>query len=127
MSTGHIILIVVFAVIALLAIGGAIGATRRRRAREHNFAAVIDDANRKLADAHAEDKGWEPNHLETEARRLFAEREPAAEIVAVALVQVIDEPGTDQDKAVFRFTTATGVKHLTLGRSGGDWVAEGVV
>jgi hypothetical protein len=125
-STGHIILIVLIVLIALLAIGGAVANSRRRRMTEADFDAVIDRANRHLADAHAEDTGWERSGLEAEARRLFAEAEPAADVTDMALVQVIDKPGTDEDKAVFRFITASGEKRLTLGRSGGAWVAEGV-
>jgi hypothetical protein len=41
-----------------------------------------------------------------------------------ALVQVLDRPGTDEDKAVFRFHTEDGEAQLTLGRSGGEWVSE---
>jgi hypothetical protein len=127
MSIGHIILIVVFGLVALLAIGGAVATQRRRRARSGHFDSVIHEANRRLAHARAEDRGWERDGLEAAARRLFAEAEPSAEVSAMTLVQVVDKPGVDEDKAVFRFTTAAGEKHLTLGRDGGGaWVAEGV-
>ena len=39
------------------------------------------------------------------------------------LIQVIDLPGTDQDKAVYRFGPEA-VENLTLGRRDGDWVYE---
>jgi hypothetical protein len=126
MSLGHIILIAVIAVIALLAIGGAIAGARRRRAREHDFGAAVDRVNRDLADARAEDRGWERELLEAAARRFFADAEPAAQVTSMELVQVVDEPGTDQDKAVFRVSTASGERHLTLGRERGEWVSEGV-
>jgi hypothetical protein len=39
-------------------------------------------------------------------------------------VQIVDEPGTDQDLAVFRVTAADGAgSSLTLGRRDGAWYA----
>jgi hypothetical protein len=39
---------------------------------------------------------------------------------------VIDRPGTDEDRAVFRFVTDAGTFRLTLGRKSGEWAAVGV-
>jgi hypothetical protein len=112
--------IVVVAVLALLAIGGAIAGARRHR----NVEAAIDEANRALAAAHAADKGWEPTALSEAARREFESANPGVAVRDQALVQVVDRPGTDQDRAVFRFITDDREERLTMGREDGRWVAD---
>ena len=126
MSTVAIVAVVVVALLVLLALGGLIGNARWRRVRQADFETTIDEVNRQLAAAHAQDKGWEPHGLEQAAARAFADARPGEEVREQALVQVLDRPGTDQDKAVFRFVTGGGTAYLTLGRSGGEWVSEGV-
>jgi hypothetical protein len=39
-------------------------------------------------------------------------------------VQIIDRPGTDEDKAVFRVEGTDRDERLTLGRMNGEWVFE---
>lgn len=126
MSTVGLIVLILIGLLLLLALGGAIANTSRRRARAHHFERSLDEVNRRLADAHAEDKGWERSSLESKARQIFEAEQPGVAIVAMTLVQVIDRPGTDEDKAVFRFETAAGRRHLTLGRSAGEWLSEGI-
>ena len=123
MSTAAAIVLVVLAVLALLAIGGAIAAARRRR--EHAAAAhrEVEEADRALAAAHAEDKGWDRAGLEAAAREAFAARYGAAEIRSLSLVQVLDLPGMQADQAVFRVRTADDEQEIVLGRHEGDWVA----
>ena len=83
-------------------------------------------STRKLAAAPTTRAGG-AGDLGAAARRLFeAERRPRRGVRDATLVQVADQPGTNQDHAVFRITTAAGDKHLTLGRSGGTWVSDGV-
>jgi hypothetical protein len=60
--------------------------------------------------------------VEAAARRAFSERVPGEEITQIALVQVIDRPGTDEDEAVFHVATASGAQTITLGRRGEEWV-----
>lgn len=120
MSTLAIVVIAVLVVLALLAVGGAIAGARRHR----NIEAAIDEANRALAAAHAEDKGWEPGALRDAARRAFESANPAAVVRDQALIQVVDRPGTDEDQAVFRFVTDDGESRLTMGRVDGSWVVE---
>jgi len=122
----EIALAALLALIVLLAIGGAVLARHCHRAAGDVFADSLDEADRALAAAHAQDKGWEPEALHSTARRLFEAAQPGVAIRAQALVQVVDEPGTDADKAVFRFVTDAGESRLTLGRRGGEWVGEGV-
>jgi hypothetical protein len=112
-------LIVVLVVLLVLAVGGAIAARRRLAANEGRFDRNLQQVNRDLAAAHAEDRGWERVTLETSARRVYA-AERGSEPEHLELVQVIDRPGTDDDHAVFRI----GQERLTLGRRDGEWVLE---
>ena len=118
MSVLAIIIIVFTVLVVLLFVGGYI-ANSRRREKEH--AALLqraEEADQHLAQAHAEDKGWERTGLEAAARAAYVQRH-GAEPARLMLVQVVDRPGTDDDEAIFE---ADG-EHLVLGRSGGDWVA----
>jgi nitrogen fixation protein FixH len=124
LSTLAIVIVVVVVGLILLAVGGMVANARWRRRGEARFEVSLDEVNRQLAAAHAQDKGWEPRALEEAARRSFVEERPGAEVREQALVAVIDRPGTDEDKAVFRFTTPDGAAYLTLGRRGGEWVRE---
>jgi hypothetical protein len=124
MDTSAVIIIAVLALLLLLAVGGAIAVRRRREATEDQFLLNIDQANRDLAAAHAADNGWEPAKVEGAARQAFAEQRPGHEITGMALVQVVDPPGTDDDRAVFRVQAGDHSHLLTLGRRGGEWVFE---
>lgn len=117
-----IALLALLALVVLLSLGGAVAGARRRRAAEAAFHSRVEQANRALADAHAQDKGWERGALEAAARAAFAERHAGAEIRELVLVQVVDRPGTDEDLAVFRVVDAEGREAaLTLGRRDGVW------
>jgi Tfp pilus assembly protein PilX len=111
-------LIIVLIVLALLAVGGVIARTRQLRRSRPAFDASLEQVNRDLAAAAAQDRGWDRATLEDAARRCYeAERgSPPADLV---LIEVIDRPGTDADKAVFR---VGGRELLTLGRREGEWV-----
>jgi len=100
-SVGEIIIIAVV-VLTLLAVGGAIAQRRRLEASGDRFAAHLDDANSDLAAAHAHDRGWEPATLEAAARAVIAEQPDAAPVHALTLVQVVDPPGKQEDRAIFR-------------------------
>ena len=41
-------------------------------------------------------------------------------------MQVLDRPGTEDDKAVFRVVAADAQARVTLGRVDGEWVGEAV-
>jgi hypothetical protein len=117
-----IVLVVLGALVLLLALGGGLAVGRRRRRDEPAFEARLDEANRALAAAHAEDKGWEPGALRDAARRAFEGERPGTTVREMTLVQVVDRPGVHEDEAVFRFETEDGaVHHLTLGRSEAGW------
>ena len=112
-------LIIVIAVLVLLAIGGAIARARQLRRSRPAFERSLEQVNRDLAAAAAQDRGWDRATLEAAARRIYAEQR-GGDPPELVLVEVLDRPGTDQDQAVFR----CGDVHLTLGRRNGEWVSE---
>jgi hypothetical protein len=112
-------LIILIIVLALLAIGGVIARTRQLTRSRPAFEASLEQVNRDLAAAAAQDRGWDRATLEGAARRIYAD-ERGGEPPELVLVEVIDRPGTDQDQAVFR----CGKERMTLGRRGGEWVYE---
>jgi hypothetical protein len=120
MPTWLAIVIGVFVVLViLLAVGGIIGRRRQLTATQDRFEANLAQVNRDLAAAHAEDRGWAREGLESAARAAYAEQR-GAEPSELTLVQIVDRPGTEDDKAVF----AIGTERLTLGRADGEWVFE---
>src|SRR5262245_24376737 len=114
-----IIVIVVLVVLTVLcAIGGWLAVRRRTRESEDEFRAGVDEANRRLAAAHAQDKGWDPTALREAARTLFEEQHPSLPVRDMQLVAVEDLPGIEEDRAVFRFETEDDrVHYLSLGRT----------
>jgi biopolymer transport protein ExbB/TolQ len=124
MSVVLIILIVVVVLVAVFAVGGYIANARRRDAEEKSLHARVEEADQNLAQAHAEDKGWERSALEAAAREAFAERHPGEQLRELLLVQVLDRPGMDEDQAVFHARTPAGQRTIRLGRRDGAWVAE---
>ena len=125
MTIAYVVVLVVLGVLLLLAIVGGAMASRRNRAGEEGLRERLRDVDRQLAAAVASDRGWERETLEAAARAAFAERRPAAPIAGLELVQVIDEPGTDHDLAVFRVLSGSppGASRLTIGRRDGAWYA----
>ena len=118
MSVLAIVLIVLAVIVLLLAVGGYVANARRNQREAASLIARTEQADQHLAEAHAQDKGWERAGLEAAARRIYAERN-GGEPRELHLVQVVDNPGTDQDEAVFH---ADG-QELVLGRQAGEWVA----
>ena len=123
MSTLLIVLIVVVIVVVALAVGGAIATARRSEAQAEELHARVAEADHRLAEAHAEDRGWDRQTVESAAREAFHAAHPGEELTDLVLVQVIDRPGTDEDEAVFQASTTTGATHeVRLGRDQGAWV-----
>jgi hypothetical protein len=119
-SVVEIVVLVALLVIALLFAGGMIAVGRRRDQQSDSLLARIEAADAALADARAQDKGWERATIETAARAAVAPQE----VAELHLVQVVDKPGTDADQAVFRAVGADGAElTVTLGRRDGAWVA----
>jgi hypothetical protein len=122
-SAGDVVAIVVVAILVVLLVlfvGGYVVLGRRRVASEAELKHRIEAADAALADARADDKGWERATIEAAARAAVAPREPRD----LHLVQVVDKPGTDADQAVFRVVLQDGAEEtVTLGRRDGAWIA----
>src|SRR4051794_21565866 len=97
---------------------------RRMERRRPAFDAHLERVNRDLAAALAQDRGWDPETLEAAARSAWSERRPGVEPEEVRLHEVLDRPGTDQDKAIYRIRSGDRDALLTLGRRDGEWVCE---
>lgn len=118
-------LIIILAVLALLAVGGMIARFMQLRRTRDEFARTLERVNHDLAEAAAQDRGWDRATLESAARRIYAEQAGGGgDVPPLLLVDVLDRPGTDQDQAVFRVGDHTSDRHLTLGRREGEWVHE---
>jgi hypothetical protein len=102
-------LIIVLAVLLLLAVGGAIARAMVQRRTEAEFRARLERANHDLAEAAADDRGWDREVLESAARRIFAEQR-----------------GADPSELLLVEGAAGSHHFLTLGRQDGDWVLESV-
>ena len=123
LSTGDVVGIIIGAVVLILLLfflGGSYALNRRRAATAAELRSRVEAADAALADARAEDRGWERATIEAAARAALAPRE----VATLHLVQVVDKPGTDADQAVFRAVHADGGETtVTLGRRDGAWVA----
>ena len=124
MSVLLVVVLVVLGVLLLLALVGAAMASRRNALGAIAFEQKLADVDGDLATAVAADRGWERGTLEAAARDAFAERRPDTPVAELQLVKIVDEPGTDQDLAVFLVTASDGAEsRLTLGRRDGAWYA----
>ena len=116
---------IVVVVLVLLAVGGAIAQRRRLEATRAGFEDHLERANAGLATAHAADRGWEPAALERAVRAALSEQHPELAVRELALVEVVDRPGIDEDMARYRAHAQDGTELLvTLVRRGGTWKAE---
>ena len=116
-------LLIVILVLAVLAVGGFLARRALTRRTETQFRARLEQANHDLAEAAAEDRGWDRATLESAARRIYAEQR-GAEPAELLLTEVIDRPGTDEDLAVFHVEGEGRRETLTLGRRDGEWAHE---
>ena len=122
-ETWEIVVAIVVGVVLLLFILGLVANTRMRRARERTLDEQIRAADNALAEARAVDRGWDPTLLESAARTAFATRRPGVEPDRFDLVQVVDRPGTDEDRARMLVTFAAGAEEIELQRTGDTWAA----
>ena len=112
--------LIIVLVLVVLAVGGMLARSIRQRRTESEFRERIHRANRDLAEAAVEDRGWDREHLEAAARRIYAEQR-GHDPSEMLLVEVVDRPGTEEDVAVFRCETEGERQTLRLGRNGGEW------
>ena len=121
-----IVLGVFVMLVIVLAVGGAIARQRQLARTQGRFDEHLAEVNHDLAAAHAQDRGWARETLETAAQEAWASERPGTPAPALTLVQIVDRPGTEDDKAVFEAAADGKVERLTLGRRDGDWVSEGI-
>jgi hypothetical protein len=127
MPTWLAIVLGVFVVlVVILAVGGAIARRRQLERTQGRFDKHLAQVNRDLAAAHAADRGWAREALDEAARAALAAERPDARAGDLTLVQIVDRPGTDDDKAIFEVERDGRVERLTLGRRDGEWVNEGI-
>lgn len=117
MSTIDVVLLIIAAVLVGIVVVGSGIARRRAEARDEHLRERLAVANEALAQAHAADKGWDKALLEAAARQAAG---PTDELF---LVSVIDNPGTDQDEAVFQAVSDGRTRTIGLRRTGDTWVA----
>jgi len=122
----EILLLAIVGVIVIFAAAGAIANARRERATREAFRRGVEAADRALAAAAAADRGWDRAALEAAARAAFAAEHPGLEAGELTLIEVLDRPGTDEDKAIFHMRHPSGDARLVLARSGDNWAAERV-
>jgi type II secretory pathway pseudopilin PulG len=115
-----IIVIVVIVLLAILIAGGFWATARHSRREQSELRAELREADQALAQARADDRGWDRDALEAAARDAFAARSPAT-VRELMLVLVVDRPGTDEDQAVFRVVTDAGSEDIVLSRRGDAW------
>ena len=118
MSTLGIVLVVLAVLLVLLFVGGYVANRRRYAAEDAALRREIEEANERLALAHAADKSWDRATMEAAVRDAVD-----GPVEALELVQVVDNPGTDADEAVFRVQSHGRTQRVVLGRRAGDWVA----
>ena len=116
-------LIIVLVVLVVLAVGGYVARAMLTRRTEAQFRAKLEQANHDQAEAAAADKGWDRPKLEQAARQLYASQR-GAEPSELLLTEVIDNPGTDEDFAVFHVQGDGRRETLTLGRRDGEWMLQ---
>jgi len=124
LASFSVVLGVVVGVILVLAIvlfvGGYVANRRRQKVLDQRVLTQIAAADAALADARAQDRGWDRATIEAAARAAVAPRE----VRDLHLVQVVDKPGTDADQAIFHVVGSDGREStVTLGRRDGAWVA----
>ena len=99
-----IVLGVFVLLVIVLSIRGMYARRRQLESSRGRFERHLARVNHDLAVAHAADRGWEREEL--------------------TLIQIVDPPGTEDDKAMFRVSGGGRDERLTLGRRGDDWVLE---
>jgi len=121
-----IVLGVFVALVIVLAVGGAYARRRQLERTQGRFDEHLAQVNQDLAAAHAADRGWARETLDDAARQAWTAERPDAAAATLMLVQIVDRPGTEDDKAIFEAEAGGRVERLTLGRRDGGWVSEGI-
>jgi hypothetical protein len=116
-----IVLIAIVGVLLILFLGGTVANARHRRAARDRLRERAAAADRDLAQTAAAARGWDRAGLEAAVRQTWSNRQGAAAIDAIALVTVLDRPGTDEDEAVFVVSAGGRDSQVALRRTGDVW------
>lgn len=120
----EILIAVVVLLLIALAVGGVIARNRQLERTRGRFDEHLAQVNQDLAAAHAADRGWAREALDEAARAAWTQVRPGEEPGDFTLVQIVDNPGTDEDKAIYEVAAGSHTHRLTLGRRDGAWVHE---
>jgi Na+-transporting methylmalonyl-CoA/oxaloacetate decarboxylase gamma subunit len=120
----EIVLAVLVILVIAFFVAGELWNRRFRRRTDADLLERLAAADSALAQAVADDKGWDRAVLEQAATAAFAERFPGVLPSELHLVLVDDRPGTDEDRAVFEARVAGGLQSVTLLRTGDAWAGE---
>jgi type II secretory pathway pseudopilin PulG len=126
MALWEIIVAAVLVIVALVFIGGLIGARRRDQERAARFEGDVREADRALEHARASDRGWDRGVMEEACRQALREQLPNFQFDGLHLVLVDDRPGVEEDRAHFLAIGAGREARVVLARSGDHWGAEHV-
>jgi hypothetical protein len=127
MSTLAIVLIVIGVIVLIAVVLGFLGARRRDQRQAKGWEARVRAADAALADAAANDRGWQRETMEQAARAAIAQMRPEMEPSDMLLVLVDDQPGVAEDRAHFIAVTDAGDEaRVVLARDGDLWIAESV-
>jgi hypothetical protein len=120
-----IILITLGTLVLVFLIGGFAAVRRRDREGAADFHSHLRDAERKLQEAAASDRGWDREAMEQIVRDAVAEWRPEWRYDDLHLVLVDDRPGVTDDVAHFIASDGDTEVRVQLSRTGeGRWVAE---
>ena len=125
MSTLAVILIVLGVIVLVAVLLGFLGARARDRRQAATFDERVRAADAALAQAAAQDRGWQREVMENAARAALSESRPDWSFGPLHLVLVDDRPGTEEDRAHFVAMGEAGDEaRVVLARHGDRWVAE---
>jgi uncharacterized protein YneF (UPF0154 family) len=123
MSLIAILLIAVGAVVLLFFIGGLVYS--RRRLMDPDLEQNIRQADQALAQARAQDKGWDRDLLHEAARRSLSDERPQFDVGTLHLVLVDDRPGVEEDRAHMLAMGNDGQARVILTRNpAGEWILD---
>jgi hypothetical protein len=127
MDTLAIVLIVIGVLLAIFIALGFLGARARDRRRAPTWAQHVAEADARLEQARASDRGWDRTVMEAAVQRALHESRPGWAHSGMHLVLVDDRPGKDEDRAHFVAVDEGGDEaRVILAREGDRWSAERV-
>jgi hypothetical protein len=119
-----IVLIVVGVLVVALLVGGLLGARRRERDIGPQFTRHLEQADRALQAARANDRGWDPTLLEQTVLDTLARSHPGISFDPVYLVLVDDQPGVERDRAHYEAHGDDERVRVVLTRDESGWHGE---